>query len=240
MRCLLLAAGFGSRLKPITTTIPKCMVEINGKPLLEYWLELLFSGSIEKVLVNTHYLPSVIEQYIKQSRWSDKIEIVYEPQLLGTAGTIVTNISFFEGKPCMIAHADNLTVFNVNDFINHHANRPSCTELTMMTFITDKPQSCGIVQVSDEGIVREYHEKVPDPPGNLANGAVFIFEPSVLEYICANYSESRNDICKDIIPEFVNRISVYKNYIYHRDIGTPKSLESAREEIKNISTNASA
>lgn len=69
MRALLLAAGLGTRLRPITDRVPKCLVKVQGKPLLDYWLDILLTNGIDRVLVNTHYLPGAVNTYVKQSSW---------------------------------------------------------------------------------------------------------------------------------------------------------------------------
>src|SRR5260370_29582133 len=109
MRALLLAAGIGSRLLPITAKTPKCLVAINGRPLLDYWLELLFGAGIERVLINTHWLAGEVSAFVKASRWVSRIDLVHESELLGTGGTALANRQWFHGQPFMLAHADNLT-----------------------------------------------------------------------------------------------------------------------------------
>ena len=94
MRAILLAAGLGTRLRPITDTIPKCLVLIHGKPLLQIWLEKLTEVGIGPFLINTHYLHKQVEKFIEESEFSEQVELVYEEKLLGTAGTLSKNIDF--------------------------------------------------------------------------------------------------------------------------------------------------
>ena len=96
MKAFLLAAGLGTRLRPITEEIPKCLVPINGKPLLEYWLESIFSSGIKECLINTHYLSEKVADYIATSKYKKSITVVYEKKLIGTAGSLKKNIEFFE------------------------------------------------------------------------------------------------------------------------------------------------
>ena len=172
MKALLLCAGIGKRLRPITATIPKCLVPILGRPLLEYWLELLCEAGITEFIINTHYLPELVKKYIEQSSYKKYIKLVYEDYLLGTGGTLLKNKSQLMDDQIMLVHADNLSKFNVSDFINAHQNRPANTKFTMMTFKSENPQSAGIVQTDKQRIVREFFEKVKNPPGNIANAAV--------------------------------------------------------------------
>src|SRR5260370_41438923 len=111
MRALLLAAGVGSRLLPITATTPKCVVMINGRPLLDYWLELLFGAGIERVLVNTHWLAEQVGAYVKASRWASRVDLVHEAELLGAGGTLLANREWFQGPPFIVADAGHLTHF---------------------------------------------------------------------------------------------------------------------------------
>lgn len=96
MRALLLAAGLGTRLYPITRSVPKCLVSIRGRPLIDYWFDHLFaSGKFERVLVNTHHLAEQVRDHIAQSPWATHIDLVHESELLGTAGTIKANRGYF-------------------------------------------------------------------------------------------------------------------------------------------------
>jgi mannose-1-phosphate guanylyltransferase len=230
MRALLLAAGLGTRLRPLTDRTPKCLVPIRGKPLLAYWFDLLLTGGIEKVLVNTHHLPEAVRVFVAQSRWRDRITLVHEDRLLGTGGTVLRNKGFFEGKPFLVAHADNLTWFDVEAFLRRHEQRPTATVITMMTFRADTPQSCGVVEEDNRGIVIAFHEKVPNPPGNRANAAVYIFEPEILEFL-GGLGKDFIDLSTEVIPHFLGRICTFPNSTYHCDIGTPDSLRKAEREF---------
>jgi mannose-1-phosphate guanylyltransferase len=230
VRALLLAAGVGTRLRPLTDRVPKCLVPIHGTPLLEYWFRLLVEAQVERILVNTHYLPEAVSRFVQSSRWHPQVDLVYEPELLGTGGTILRNRAFFHNQAFLVAHADNLSRFDVRSFIARHVDRPPNTAMTMMTFDTDAPQTCGIVEEDYRGVVVDFHEKVHNPPGRRANGAVYIFEQEVVDFIAA-LNKQIVDLSTEVIPHFVGRICTYHNSDYHRDIGTPESLRKAEEEF---------
>ena len=230
MKALLLAAGFGTRLRPITDHIPKCLVPIRGQPLLGLWLDRLMPEGIERVLVNTHYLPDTVREYVRSSQWSKRVDLVHEDVLLGTGGTVLRNRRYLGDGAFMVAHADNLTRFDVGAFLRAHAQRPAGVDITMMTFDTDAPQSCGIVEVDARGVVVKFHEKVPNPPGNHANAAVYIFEPTVIDFL-ASLGKEVIDISTEVLPEYLGRMVAFHNADYHRDIGTPESLELAQSEF---------
>jgi mannose-1-phosphate guanylyltransferase len=230
VRVLLLAAGVGSRLMPYTATTPKCLIKINDRPLLDYWLELLFDAGTERVLINTHYLAEQVNAHVKASRWASKIDLVYEAELLGTGGTVLVNRDWFQGKPFVLAHADNLTDFDVAGLIAAHQGRPPGHLMTMLAFRTDDPQSCGILELDERQTVVAFHEKVANPPGNLANGAVYVFEPEIIDIIAARGTPVV-DLSTEIIPGFLGRILSVETNGYHRDIGNPEALRRACAEF---------
>lgn len=230
MRALLLAAGLGTRLRPVTDHVPKCLVPIHDKPLLEYWLDMLLPNGVERVLVNTHYLPEAVRKFVAASSWRDSIAMVHEETLLGTGGTVLRNRDFLARGPFMVVHADNLTRFDVGAFIGAHADRPDGVDITMMTFDTDVPQSCGIVELDSRGVVIKFHEKVAAPPSNHANAAVYIFEPSVVDFL-ASLDKAVIDISTEVLPRYLGRMQAFHNSDYHRDIGTLESLALAEREF---------
>jgi mannose-1-phosphate guanylyltransferase len=233
MRALLLAAGLGTRLRPITNSIPKCLVDINGRPLLELWIELLSDAGITEILINLHYMPDVVRTYIESCRYPVSISTVCEDELLGTGGTLLKNKDFFQNEPCMLIHADNLSMFDVSAFIRQFEKREKGVEITMMTFKSTMPQACGIVELDERGIVKAFHEKVENPPGFLANGAVYILSPAIMDFL-ANLGKPVIDFSMEVLPHFMGQINTFFNEIYHRDIGTIASLIDARREFPAV------
>ncbi len=100
--------------------------------------------------------------------------------------------------------------------------------MTMMTFRTQTPKSCGIVEINRQGVVEDFVEKSAQPPGNLANGAVYLLEPEVLEWVCEN--PEATDFSTDVIPTFLGRIATWENLGIHRDIGVLSSLMAAQRD----------
>jgi len=236
VRAILLAAGLGTRLRPITDTIPKCLVPINGKPLVDYWLEQLVEAGIERFLINTHYLHELVEEHISKSKYINMIDLVYEKELLLTGGTVINNKIFTDNKPFMLVHADNLSVCDYSEFIDAHNHRPANTEITMMTFTTDNPQSCGIVEINRKSVVTKFHEKKENPPSSTANAAVYIVEQSVIRYM-ETLKKQKIDFSLDVVSNFMGKIFTYYNGIYHRDIGNVDSYSLAQIEIYNMDNN---
>lgn len=226
MRTILLAAGFGKRLMPLTKDIPKCLVPIKGVPLLEIWLTRLAEFNLGPFLINTHYKSNQVESYVKGSQYSNKVTIANESLLMGTAGTLVKNLDFFQGEDGLLIHSDNYCMANFNAFIDAHQNRPKECLLTMMTFRTNNPSACGIIKLNQKGIVTQFYEKVTNPPGNLANGAIYILSAELLVTIKKELSEAK-DFSTEILNHLIGRIFTYETREIFIDIGTPEAYKKA-------------
>jgi mannose-1-phosphate guanylyltransferase len=226
MRAILLAAGLGTRLRPLTEVIPKCLVPIKKKPLLGIWLDRLTLAGIGPFLVNTHYLSNQVEDFVSQSIHKEQIILSHEEKLLGTAGTLISNLEFFQGQDGMLIHADNYCLADLAEFKKEHLNRPPECVMTMMTFQTDSPSSCGIVDVDQRGIVIGFHEKVANPPGNLANGAVYILSSELIRYLETDL-KLMTDFSNEVLNKFIGRIKTYKTNEIFLDIGTSENYERA-------------
>jgi mannose-1-phosphate guanylyltransferase len=231
MKVILLAAGFGTRLRPLTNNLPKCLVPIKGNPLLQIWLENLVEAGLNTILINTHYLPLQVEDFINKSKFKDKCILKYEENLLGTAGTLLANANFINDEDCMLIHADNYCLADINLFIKAHNNRPNHCLMSMMTFRTDNPSSCGIVEIDKENVVIGFHEKVLLPPGNLANGAVYILSLELLNHIRAKFSNAI-DFSTQVLPFLVGRIYAYEISETFIDIGTPETYSIANSSYE--------
>ncbi len=228
LRALLLAAGLGTRLRPLTLTTPKCLIEIGGTPLLGHWLQQLETIGCDATLVNTHYLKDQVDAFLNS--WlknAMSLEAVHETKLLGTAGTLLANKDFFKDSTGLLIHADNATNADLTAFLSAHRNKPSHCLLTMLTFNSKKPSQCGIVEKDSEGIVQAFHEKVKEPPGNCANGALYLFDSPFLEWL-QKLGPEINDFSTEILPRLIGRINTWHTNSPFIDIGTIEALEEAR------------
>jgi len=229
LRALLLAAGLGTRLRPLTLDTPKCLMPIGGEALLGRWLRQLEQAGCEAVLVNTHYLAGQVEAYLQN--WhspSMAIDTVHEPKLLGTAGTLLANQSVFSGCTSLLIHADNAMAAGLRPFLGAHHSRQGGCLLTMLTFNTDAPCNCGIVELDEQNILQGFHEKVVDPPGNRANGALYAFEPTLLDYL-NRMEPPPSDFSTEVIPSLLGRIQTWHTDQPYLDIGTPQALATAQK-----------
>ena len=225
MKAFLLAAGMGTRLRPITDTIPKCLVEISGRALLDIWLDALAKAGVDEALVNTHHLAAQVEAHVAPRSTSPIVRISREPALLGSAGTLRANRDFVAREDMfLVINADNLTDFDLGVLIDAH--RAADTVATMSVFRTPRPTECGIVEVAADNRVTGFVEKPADPPSDLANAGMYAFHPAVIDEIPEPLPR---DIGFDLLPRLVGRArAVTIGDSYFLDIGTPAALDQAR------------
>ncbi len=235
MNALLLAAGFGTRLRPLTDHTPKCLVEVNGRPLLDYWLQDLHAAGVIEFVINTHHLAETVRSYVTQHALAPSITLVHEDHILGTAGTLLANADFLKRGTTLVAHADNLCFCPWVEFFRSHQDRPTNTWMTMMTFRSAIPRECGIVEIDKKGIVQGFHEKVANPPGNLANAAVYLIEPEMTEMIL-QMGDGVNDLSTQVLPCLLGKIFTWENHQTLIDIGSPERLALAQNICQSQQT----
>ena len=226
MKAFLLAAGLGTRLRPITDSTPKCMLRIGDRPLLDIWLDALAEAGVHEVLVNLHHHAPVVRAHLAARSGPPAVRLAEEQELLGSAGTLLANRSFVDGEEMFLAvNADNLTDFDLGLLVDAHRDGGAIATLSL--FRAPRPAECGVVEVED-GRVVGYIEKPADPPCDLANAGMYAFHPSVLEVIAG---PPPKDIGYDLLPRLVGRArAVIIDGCYFIDIGTPAALERARDE----------
>lgn len=232
-KAILLSAGFGTRLRPLTNNLPKCLVPINGKPLLQIWLEQLTENGIEEFLINSHYLSEQVQKFIENSVFKNHVTIFHEPELLGTLGTLKSTLGFWKNESVLIAHADNLCLCSWQKFQQKFFSNSDDVLGTMMVFNTDRPKSCGIIEYNDSGLITAFHEKVENPPSNLANAAIYLFHPRVRELI-EQSTQQESDISLHFIPKLLGKLNFWQTDGYLRDIGCLESLAKAESDISKM------
>ena len=226
MKAFLLAAGVGSRLRPITDTTPKCMLVIDDRPLLDIWLDEFDRAGVDEVLVNLHHLPDVVRRHLAARAGPPAVRTVFEPVLLGSAGTLLANRQWVEDDEFFLAcNADNLTDFDVRSLIDAHRQHDAIATLTL--FHSPQPSAGGVVEIDASGQVIGFVEKPVQPISDLTNAGIYAFHPSVLGEID---SRPPRDIGYDLLPQLVGRSRAVLVEGYFRDIGTADAYRRAREE----------
>ncbi len=227
MKAFLLAAGVGTRLRPLTDTTPKCLVTIGNRTLLDIWLDSFADAGVTEVLINTHHLADAVRAHVTaRVERQPAVRLVFEPELLGSAGTLAANRDWVAGEEFFLAcNADNLTDFNLDDLIAaHRAARPPAT---IAVFRSENPSAGGVVTLDQTGRIVDFTEKPAVPASDLVNAGIYAFSPAVLDEIAG---PGPTDIGYDLLPRLVGSARAVLVDGYFRDIGTPEAYRRAREE----------
>jgi mannose-1-phosphate guanylyltransferase len=225
LKAFLLAAGEGRRLRPLTETIPKCLVPICGTPLLALWFQLLERHGVTHVFVNLHYAHERVREFLASYRTTLSVTATHEIRLLGSAGTVLANRGFVENEDrFLILYADNLTNVDLGRMVRFHEQRD--VPLTIGVVPTDRPKEKGTVVLDDEGRVLEFVEKSPEPRSNLSNAGVYVAGQELFTYMPAEMNgEDALDFGYHVLPKMVPHVSAYCIDEFLMDIGTPENYE---------------
>ncbi len=230
-KALLLAGGIGSRLRPITDLTPKCLVEIAGRPLLDYWFDGLARAGIRDVLINTHHLPDPVRRFIaaKNDQGFRAVEF-FEPTLLGSAGTVTANRAWADdADDVLIVYADNLSDLDLEHFMSFHRSHDEA--FTILLFHAPNPKACGIAELDGTGSVIGFEEKPAEPKSDLANAGVYAVTAAAWREMAEMHAF---DLGFDVLPKFVGRMRGCVHGGYHRDIGTIEALNAASREVTQL------
>jgi mannose-1-phosphate guanylyltransferase len=226
VKAFLLAAGLGTRLRPITDSTPKCMLDIDGRPLLDIWLDEFDRAGVTEVLVNLHHLPDVVRRHLARRTGLPVVRAVFEPELLGSAGTLAANREWVAKEEFFLAcNADNLTDFHLQALIDAH--RAHDTIATLTAFRSPDPSAGGVIELDGVGLVTAFTEKPTEPVSDLVNAGMYAFCPGVFNEIDPT---PPRDIGHDLLPRLVGRARVVPVEGYFRDIGTADAYRRARRE----------
>lgn len=233
MKAFILAAGLGTRLRSLGMDVPKVMVPVGGKPLLEHHLELFKRQGIREFIINLHYLPEKITSYFGDgSRFGVTISYSHEPELLGTAGAVKKMEDELRGGTFLVFYGDNLVRVDFGPLIEfHQAHRALAT---VALFASPEPWTGGVVETDSNGRVLGFVEK-PDPKQvstNLISAGIFVLDPQVLDMIPAGRVY---DFGKDVFPKLLAEgrpVYAMTPRAYIQDVGTPERLAKAQHDFE--------
>ncbi len=229
---MILAGGLGTRLRPLTDSLPKCLVPIKGRPLVDYWIDALAASGVKRAWVNTHAHADRVRDYIQRVNTSGRLNLAesHEPKLLGSAGTIAANADIADdADDVIVVYADNFSDIDLARMLAFH--RSHGDPCTMLLFRAPDPSACGIAELDDHGRVVSFVEKPSEPKSDLANGGVYIVTADAYREIAAMEAF---DIGFEVLPKFVGRMRGWPWEGYHLDIGTPEALAKARRDAPGL------
>ena len=226
MKGFLLAAGNGTRLRPLTNSIPKCLVPIHGTPLLGVWLQWCARYGVDQVLINTHAHSERVREYLTSYQGPVQVTMTQESELLGSAGTLHVNRSFVERESeFAILYADVLTNCRFDQMLEFHRRVGALA--TVGTYRVPNPAHCGIIATDEMGRIVEFMEKPKLPKLDTAFSGVLIGGPALLDKLP---NKVPADIGFDILPNLVGEMFAFPITDYVLDIGTIEKYEQAQRE----------
>lgn len=234
-KAMILAAGLGIRLRPLTNHTPKCMVEIGGRPLLAHTIEWLQRYGVVDIIINLHHLPEVVIDYFGDgARWGVKITYSLEQQALGTAGGI-KKVAWFFDRPFFLWYGDNLSNCRLDRLWEFHQAKRGLAAIAL--HYREDPTQSGIIALDDQSRITRFLEK-PAPEevfNHWVNAGIIVLEPKVLEMIPANRT---SDLGRDIFPALLTHGEQLYGYRMPEGeniwwIDTPEDLQRVQNTWKD-------
>lgn len=238
MKAVILCGGLGTRLRPITDTVPKVMVPINGKPILQYHIEWLVGKNICDIGINLFYLGNTVKEYFGNgSRFGARIHYSEQTELRETAGDFLPFRTFVGDDQCLIIYGDNLFTIDLEAFTSFHNAQKSITTIALRHW--EDPTTKGIVGLDENNYILWFKEKPKkeEVTSHVGNAGIYLVEPEIFLHIPEN---KKVDFGKHIFPSLIekaHKISGYHMDGYHIDIGTPEALEQSQKDVHTLFPN---
>ena len=223
-KAFLLAGGLGERLRPLTLTMPKCLVPVDGVPLLAYWLDLCARQGVTNVLLNVSQHADQVREFLSTRPSVPAVRLVVEQQPSGTAGFVAAHREFVTGEESFwIFYADNLTDIRLADMAEAHRGHDGLA--TIGLFRAPVPTAAGIVDLDETGRIVGFAEKPAQPRTDLANAGIYLARTGLLDRIPVGPRVV--DFGHDVLPPLVGRLHGHLIDQFLMDIGTPDALSRA-------------
>jgi mannose-1-phosphate guanylyltransferase len=221
MKAMVLAAGLGTRLRPLTFELPKPMVPVLDRPVMAHIVDLLDRHGCTDVIANLHYFPDTIRGY-----FGDRLAYREEPELLGTAGGVRNCADFLDGGPFLIISGDALTDIDLTAFVERHRQAGGIGTLAVKRVADTR--EFGVVLHDADGRITGFQEK-PDPAealSDLGNCGIYLFEPEIFDYFPRQpFVDWANDVFPALlandVPFHIHAIDEYWN-----DVGSLEELKA--------------
>ena len=225
MKAVILAGGLGTRLQPYTTFLPKPMLPLGEKPILEHLVEWSKKNGIKSIVLCVSYLRKTIEDYFEDGkRFGVSIEYAVSNKPLATAGQLKTAEEFIDGTfVCM--YGDSIFDFNLRSMINQHQQKKSFVTMSLYEYKTNLPY--GVIETTKTGKVTAWNEK-PEIKANINMGC-YVMEPGVMDLIPKNIPYGMDDVIKKAMAKkkLIGSIVSKKGFL---DIGNKTSYRKANQE----------
>lgn len=238
---MIMAAGAGTRLNPLTLKVPKPMVPVVNTPILEFILRHLQNYGINDVVANTHYIAEAIQNaYGGENHLNINFQYVYESQLSGTAGGVKKTEFFFDpGETFIVVSGDGMTDVNIEKLYSEHKKTGAMATMALKEIPMSEVSNFGVVVVDNQSRISGFQEKpsMEEAKSNLVNTGIYIFETEIFKYIPAN---TFYDFAKNVFPAMMANNELFYGCViedYWNDIGTMKQYQQSSLDIVNKQVN---
>lgn len=235
-KAMIMAAGVGSRLDPLTQDVPKPLVPIANRPIMDILLERLLDISVKDVVANTHYKSEQIIERYKNNKFGINFEYVNEEKLSGTAGGVKKCQFFFdEGDDFLVLSADGLSNANLKAAIEAHKKSGAIASIGIKKIAIEEIPHFGVVVTDNEGFISGFQEKPPieEAKSDKINTGIYIFNYKIFEYIPEN---TFYDFAKNVFPDLLSKgikINTFSVDEYWSDIGTIDQYKQSSKDLFN-------
>lgn len=225
MKAVILAGGLGTRLQPYTTFLPKPMLPLGEKPILEHLIEWTQKNGVKSIVLCVSYLRKTIEDYFEDGkRFGVNIEYAVSNKPLATAGQLKTAEEFIDDTfVCM--YGDSIFDFNLRSMIKHHKQKKSFVTMNLYEYKTNLPY--GVIETTKTGKVVAWNEK-PEITANVNTGC-YVMEPEIMELIPKNVPYGMDDVIRKAMAKnkLVSSVVSKKGFL---DIGNKTTYRKANQE----------
>lgn len=233
-KALIMAGGFGSRMKELTKDRPKPMLSLQGKPILEYSIDLCKRHGIDDIAISVYYFKDQIKEYFGDgSRFGVRITYVEEPSPLGTAGGLWL-CREWTTEPFMMCNADELKDVDLTSMYTQHVKSGASATIALRQ--VDDPSEYGVVDLKGNAIKRFVEKPAKgQAPSNYINAGLYILNPSVVDYVPIGRPSMME---KDVFPRLAE-IEMLSGFVFDGqwfDTGTPERYNHAEKQWKGFKT----
>ena len=238
LKAMVMAAGVGSRLDPLTQDVPKPLVPIINRPVMDILFDMLLDISVTDVIANTHYLSEKIVNRYENNNMGINFNYVFEKQLSGTAGGVKKCQFFFDkGDDFLVLSADGLSNADLKAAIKSHKDSGSIVSIGIKKIAMEEIPNFGVVVTDENGFISQFQEKpsIKDAKSDCINTGIYIFNYKVFEYIP---EDTFYDFAKNVFPDLLSKgikINTFPVDEYWSDIGTiDQYVQSTKDFFNNL------
>ncbi|MBT5877399.1 MAG: NTP transferase domain-containing protein [Candidatus Latescibacteria bacterium] len=226
MKAIILAGGKGTRLAPYTTVLPKPLMPVDDRPILDIVIRQLIRHGITEIIISVGYLAELLEAYFQDgSKFGISIKYARESKPLGTAGPLALIADQFDlGDTFLMMNGDVLTTLAYSDMIDYHRKHDGVLTIAMHT--KQEKVNLGVMHINDSNELTDYIEK-PVHDYNVSMG-IYVFNSDVLQHIEWDVKLDFNDLVLRLISAG-KRVMAYPSSDYWLDIGRPDDYQQASD-----------